>query len=50
MYLLSTATVDASVVYFYPRLLPLSDVDPQVRPEKKIYMLPNSHYRVMFHG
>lgn len=30
MYLLSTATVDASVVYFYPRLLPLSDVDPQV--------------------
>lgn len=30
MYILSTATVDTSVVYFYPRLLPLSDVDPQV--------------------
>lgn len=29
MYLLSTAPVEASVVYFYPRLLPLSDVDQQ---------------------
>ena len=30
MYQLSTTAVDASVAYFYPRLLPLSDDDPQV--------------------
>lgn len=29
MYLLMAMTVDASVVYFYPRLIPLSDDDPQ---------------------
>lgn len=30
MYLLSSMCVDASVVYLYPRLIPLSDDDPQV--------------------
>ncbi|XP_068231353.1 protein transport protein Sec24C [Palaemon carinicauda] len=29
MYYLSSMTIDASVVYFYPRLIPISDEDPQ---------------------
>lgn len=31
MYLLMAMSVDASVVYYYPRLIPLLDDDPQVR-------------------
>lgn len=36
MYLLSTMSVDASVVYLYPRLLPLSGLDPQVNKQNII--------------
>lgn len=30
MYLLATMSTEASVIYYYPRLLPLSSLDPKV--------------------
>lgn len=38
MYLLSTMSVDASVVYFYPRLMPLSGLDSQVNIQNMKYV------------